>query len=206
MQPAAGGYSPGPKEKARNLDSQQWKAKFDAIIMKEDGITPRYGEISRAAKLAPRVAFETMRRRFVTLQSAELKPGATPALGSLEKDLKEWLRVYCTLGVVIYQKTVREKAVELAKAAGIEWGFKASKSWLNGFLARNSMKLREGQLMEAVRKHAVSTEALKRYFDNLEIASEGVKPENKYMLDEVHVNLLDCGGYMVRDKPVFIFS
>lgn len=158
------------------------------------------------AKLEPRVPFETMRRRFETRQSAVLKPGAPPALGTLEKDLKEWLRLYATLGVVIFEKKVREKAVELAKAAGIEWDFKASKSWLDGFLARSSMKLREGQLMEAVRKHAVSTEALNRYFTNLEIAGDGVKVGNKYMLDEVHVNMLDCGGYKVRSKPFFAFA
>lgn len=53
--------------------------------------------------------------------------------------------------------------------------------------------------MEAVRKHAVSPEALSRFFINWEIASEGVKPENQFMLDEKHVNPLNCGAVKVSD-------
>jgi hypothetical protein len=132
-------------------------------------------------------------------QAGVLKSGAQPALGGLEEDLYTWLKNYKSLGVNIYERTVREKAAALANAAGIKWDFKASKSWLDGFLRRHELNLRHGQYMEAVRKRAVSPEALNRFFDNWEIASEGVKPENQSMIDEKHVNALNCGAISVSD-------
>ena len=110
-----------------------------------------------------------------------------------------WPKKYKALGVNIFERTVRERAVHSAKAAGIKWDFVASKRWLDGFLRRHELNLRNGQYMEAVRKRAVSPEALNRFFDNWEIASEGVKPENLFVLDEKHVNPLNCGAVKVSD-------
>lgn len=188
----------GPVFAARDLAVEDWKAKFAAIRVKKDGVTPCYGEISRVAALKPRVPFETLRRRFEKGQTGLLKSGAAPALGELEGALKQWLCDYKSLGVNLYEKKVRQKAVELAVAAGIKWDFKASKNWLDAFLRRNGLKLLAGQFMEAVRRHAVSKEALNRFFDLFEIASEGVEAKHIYMLDEVHVNLLETGSYKVR--------
>lgn len=151
---------------AKDLAPAQWKAKFEATKVKEDGKTPCYGEISRVANLQPRVAHETLRRRYLEGQAGVLKSGAQPALGCLEKDLYVWLKIYKSLGVNIYERTVREKATGQVKAAGIKWDFKASKSWLDGFLRRHELNLRHGQFLEAVCRRVVSPEALNWFFDN----------------------------------------
>ena len=124
--------------------------------------------------------------------------GPAPALGTLEKDVLEWLRAYEDLGIHIYTKVVREKARRLAVAAGIEWDFVASGPWLKAYCARHDLKIREGQFLEKERAHAVTREGMGRFFDLLHVAEIDVLPENIWMLDEVHVNLLDTGGYKVR--------
>lgn len=129
---------------AKDLAPAQWKAKFEAIKVKEDGKTPCYGEISRVANLQPRVSSRDPPEAVYGSQAGVLKSGAQPALGALEKDLYVWLKNYMSLGVNIYERTVQEKAAELAKAAGIKWDFKASKSWLDGFLRRHELNLRNG--------------------------------------------------------------
>lgn len=110
-----------------------------------------------------------------------------------------WLKNYKTLGINIFERTVRERAVHLAKAAGIKWDFVASKIWLDGFLHHYKLNLPNGQYIGAVCKCVVSSEALTQFFNYWEIASEGVKPENQYMLDEKHVNPLNCGAVKVSD-------
>jgi hypothetical protein len=182
---------------AADLEPADWKAKFDAIKLCPDGSTPERGELSRVARLPPTVAKETLRRRFAARDVAVTKMGPPPTLGVLEKDLVEWLQAYKDMGVHIYVKIVCDKARRLAKAAGIEWDFVASDVWLKAFCARHDLKIREGQFLEKERAHAVTREGLGRFYDVLEVASTGVAPEDKWMLDEVHVNLLDTGGFKV---------
>lgn len=189
----------GPSaSKAADLASHDWAHKFAQIKMSPDGTGPARGEISRVARLAPAVDKETLRRRFLNKDTSATVKGPPPALGVLEKDLVEWLKAYKSLGVHIYTVVVREKARRLAKAAGIEYEFVASTVWLEAFCNRNGLLRRQGQFLEKERVHAVSREAVGRWLDLLEMAIKDVRPENVWMLDEVHVNLLDTGGYEVR--------
>ena len=200
--PSAPSTAATPSRAASDLEPCDWKAKFDAIKVDPETKTPLWGEISRVAMLPPEVPKETLRRRYETRDVSSTKMGPKPALGVLEDDLLEWLRAYKSMGVHIYTKIVCEKARRLAKAAGLEWDFIASRRWLEGFCTRHKLNLRQGQFLERERAHAVSRESLGRYFDILEEASVGVKPGGIWMLDEVHVNLLDTGGYTVRSNEL----
>ena len=186
-----------PARAASDLAPCDWQAKFDAI--KVDSVTkaPLWGEISRVAALVPAVAKETLRRRYAERDISATKMGPSPTLGVYEEDMVEYLKAYKSMGVHVYHGIVCDKARRLSKAAGIEWDFVASRPWLDAFCARHGLDLRKGQFLEKERAHAVSRDALGRWFDVLEVAQEGVLNKNKYMLDEVHVNLLDTGGYRV---------
>ena len=118
-------------------------------------------------------------------------------MGKLEDILVEILNICKSMGVRVYVGIVLEKARQLMADAKFEGDFKASRAWLDGFCKRHGLNLREGQFLEKERAHAVSPEALGRYFDLLALAISGVAFEDIWMLDEVHVNLLDCGGYKV---------
>ncbi len=183
---------------AADLEPSDWQAKFDAIKMCPDGKKIERGEISRVARMPPAVPKETLRRRLAERDVSATEMGPAPVLGMLEEDLLEWLRAYQSMGVHVYTKVVREKARRLAMAAGIAWDFVASGPWLKAFCARHELKIREGQFLEKERAHAVTREGLGRFYDLLHIAEDGVLPEDIWMLDEVHVNLLDTGGYKVR--------
>ena len=132
---------------ASALTAADWAAKFAAIKVRPDGVTPCYGEITRVAALKPRVAYETLRRRYAAGQPAILKPGSQPALGPLEADLKEWLLASQSRNAGFCAMTVRLKARELAEAAGIQWAFKATSQWLLGFMRRNCLALKSGQFV-----------------------------------------------------------
>jgi len=180
-----------------DLNSDDWQAKLDCIKLGSDGKTPAKGEISRVARLAPRVPKETLRRRFWQQDISKTKTGPSPVMGSLEVAMLDWLNVYKGFGVRIYAAVVTEKARKLMADAKYPGTFKASRSWLIDFCKRHGLTIREGQFLEKERAHAVSRESMGRFYDNLEVATEGVAPEDIWMLDEVHVNLLECGGYKV---------
>ena len=189
--------APQPAETTSDLTSDQWQSKFDSLLLNMDTNQPLYGEFSRVSRLAPYVPKETLRRRFYAKDISKTKMGPSPIMGKLEELLLEYLLTYKTMGVRIYVGVVAEKARKLMADAQFEGDFKASRTWLDDFCKRHGLNLREGQFLEKERSHAVSREALGRYFDLLAIAILGVAIEDIWMLDEVHVNLLDCGGYKV---------
>ena len=55
------------------------------------------------------------------------------------------MRDYKSMGVKVPMISLVNKALHVAKKAGIEWDFKASCSWLDGFSARHSIKWRSAQ-------------------------------------------------------------
>ena len=176
---------------AKNLTSEQWQAKFDAVKLKPDGKTPEYGEITRVANMVPVVSKSTFNHRFNNKDSRPTMFGPVPALGVLERDLMEWLRDYKSMGVKVPMICFVNKALHVAKMAGIAWDFKASRSFVDGFSARHGINWRSSQWMETERSHAVSEESLNRFYDVFSIASHGVLPKNLHMLDEMHINLLE---------------
>jgi hemoglobin len=50
------------------------------------------------------------------------------SIGVLERDLMEWMRNYKTMGVLVLPICFVNKALRVAKMAGIAWDFKASRS------------------------------------------------------------------------------
>lgn len=194
-----GGEGDSPFQgKASDFAPEDWQKKFDQIKINPVTGTPLHGEYSRVATtIEPTCNPRTLERRFKAKDTSATKLGAPCALGPLEPLLLEWLKDYKSLGVNIYRARVQDKARRLAHEAGIAWDFKASESWLNGFCKRNKLDLREGQFLEAVRRKAVSKEALNRFFDLFEIVQEGVEPENKWMLDEKFIDLDKAGNYKV---------
>jgi hypothetical protein len=113
---------------AKNLTSELWQAKFDAVKLKTNGKTPEYGEITRMANMDPVVSKSTFNHRFHNKGSRPTMFCPVPALGVLERDLMEWMRNYKTMGVMVLPICFVNKALRVAKMAGIAWDFKASRS------------------------------------------------------------------------------
>lgn len=192
---------PARRSHAKDLEPHDWAHKFEQVKLRPDGVTPARGEISRVARLVPVVPKNTLRLRFASRNMSTTKMGPEPTLGQLEEPLLEWLKCYIDISVHVYTGVVREKARKLAIAAGGDGSFVASPVWLDAFCKRHGLNIRQGQFLEKERAHAVSREGMTRWYDLLGIASKDVRPEDIWMLDEVHVNLLDTGGYTVRPRP-----
>lgn len=177
----------------KDLDPKAWIKKFEWLSKYE---TIR-GSVRAAAAAPPRVPLTTLRRRYALWKTGEnwqVSAGRPPTFeDKTEKvlvDIIEWANKQ---GHPVTKDHLMKEAKRLAIACGgkgSEMGV-GSKGWLRGFEKRQPevFKVNRG-LLETERAHAISREAIERYFDIASVGLEGIdSPELIFFMDETYVDM-----------------
>jgi hypothetical protein len=181
------------EKEALDLEPAHYKAKFEWL----DKHGHVFGAHAAAAGAWPPVPKATLSRKYKLWKMGKnwtAAVGRPPTFETeTEKLLCDYIEYANKYGHPVTIRQLIGEARRLAVACGADPAHAGvgSKSWLRGFLKRHSdLWLVNAALLEPARAHAVSREAILRYFDLAEIALEGVDaPELVFFMDETYLDM-----------------
>ena len=158
------------------------------------------GAFEKARKVLG-VSVNTLKARYASRDAGATKKGPAPRLGAeVESVIVDWIKLAHETGCSVPVETLCNKAREIARKLGVDPKSVGGDMWRKLFFRRHpELSVRQSQLIGLERLLSLNPEAVQRYFDILAIASAGVAPGDKYIMDETNVELRDAGG-KVRDE------
>lgn len=167
-----------------------------------DGHSGERGAFGVASKVLG-VSVNTLKARYAVRYSGPTRKGPAPRLGTeVENVLVDWIKLAHQTACSVPMEVLRSKAREIARKLGIDEDSVGGVTWLTLFFGRHKeLSVRQSQLIGVERLVSLNPEAVTRYFDILDIASQGVAPGDKWIMDETNVELRGGSG-KVSDKGV----
>ncbi len=202
---AAGLVPSDDEEEALDLEPEHYKNKFEWL----DQYGHLFGAHAAAADAWPPVPKATLSRKYKLWKNGKNWSAAVGHPPTFETGTEELFCDYIEYAnkyghpVTIVQLIKEARRLAMACGADPAHAGVGSKKWLRGFMKRHQDIWHVyAALLEPARAHAISREAILRYFDLAEIALEGVNaPELVFLMDETYLDMHARGHLKVSVQP-----
>jgi hypothetical protein len=190
---------PPPSHRSAAVDLPFGERDFSGAFAWLEVHAKERGAFEKARKVLG-VSVNTLKARYASGNAGATKKGPAPRLGAeVESVIVDWVKLAHETGCSVPVEAMCNKAREIARKLGVDPKSVGGEDWRRLFFRRHpELSVRQSQLIGLERLLSLNPEAVQRYFDILAIASEGVAPGDKYIMDETNVELRDGGG-KVRD-------
>lgn len=187
--------------RAADLEPEEWERAFQWL----DAKSGCYGAWSQVSRALGGVDITNLKLRYMKRDSFVTRHGPSPRLGwLLEQSIVDHVKACQAIGSCVHSSALRPLAKKLAMAINCTEEVGGQK-WEKLFYGRHpDLAIRQSQIREVSRVLATNREAVRRYFDILTLALEGLGPGDIYIMDEAGIETRKSAGTVRGHRKAYV--